>query len=93
MMARSFTENKVEIGCNRWQMIRVEAAGVDGAGAVAIQGRVKPDVLRCLRSSSTMVNHASRARPPAPASRMSRLVMAEDTGFVLFAMFKSAGIY
>ncbi len=52
------------------------------------QGRVKPEVLRCLRSSITIVTHATSASPPAPASRINALEIAEDEGFWLFATVK-----
>jgi hypothetical protein len=45
-------------------------------------------VLRCLRSSITIVTHATSASPPAPASRINALEIAEDGGFWLFATVK-----
>jgi len=44
------------------------------------QGRVKPEVLRCLRSSITIVTHTTSASPPALARRINALEIAEDRG-------------
>lgn len=50
------------------------------------QGRVKPEVLRCLRSSSTTMNQTNRARPPIEASTASRPTITDLGEPLSFAM-------
>lgn len=51
-------------------------------------GRVKPEVLRCLRSSITRVNQLNRAKPltePKPSSRIDSAERGDPLPFVTCA--------